>query len=221
MNEDKYYLTNIQEAIATQFASPIKPNGLSEKEKIETIEKHFRIILETLGLDLNDRSLQRTPRRVAEMYVKEIFSGLNEESFPKISIVKDEYQHPDSAHIVFVKSAFTSFCEHHFVPIHGNVYVAYKPRGKLIGLSKIPRIVHFFARQPQLQERLTAQIADCLAKILDNPDVAVSITATHYCVIARGVEDHDSIMTTNVLRGEFYTNEGLRREFFEAVNRTH
>lgn len=217
--EDNYYITCPEEAIKTRFPSPIKPNYLSEEEKIEIIESHFQAILETLGLNLEERSLQKTPRRVAEMYVKEIFSGLNEETFPKISIVQDEFHHQNNPHIVFVSTHFTSFCEHHLVPIHGIAYVAYKPRGKLIGLSKIPRIVRFFAKRPQVQERLTAQIADCLAQLLDNDDVAVSISATHFCVVARGIEDQNGTMTTNVLRGEFSSNDTLHREFFEAVNR--
>ncbi|GAB4233868.1 MAG: GTP cyclohydrolase I FolE [Chlamydiales bacterium] len=205
----------------TNFPNPIteRVNALTDEQKIEIIEEHFRDIMLVLGLDVNDGSLAKTPRRVAEMYVREVFSGLKRENFPRISIVKDCFHQDHNAHIVFVKVTFTSFCEHHFVPIIGSAYVAYKPHNKLIGLSKIPRLVRFFAKRPQLQERLTAQIADSLSQVLGTNDVAVSINATHFCVLARGIEDQDSIMVTNVLRGAFDTNDALRREFFEAIQR--
>jgi GTP cyclohydrolase I len=205
----------------TNFPSPIRKQkvSLSNAEKIDTIAHHFRCIMETLDLDLADDSLQSTPERVAKMYVEEVFSGLQEENFPAISFFKDEFHHEHKANMVFVKVSFTSFCEHHFVPMHGFAYVAYIPEDKLIGLSKIPRIVRFFARRPQLQERLTAQIADSLALLLQIDSIAVSISAIHYCVIARGVEDDHSHTTTNVLRGRFNTEDYLRREFFESINR--
>lgn len=207
----------------THFPSPIlkERSTLSNEEKIHLIAEHFREIMEVLGLDLNDDSLVRTPERIAKMYVEEIFSGINQDNFPNISFFKDDIQHEHRPQMVFVKVSFTSFCEHHFVPMTGFAYVAYIPENKLIGLSKIPRIVRFFASRPQLQERLTAQIADSLAILLDINDVAVSIHARHFCVMARGIQDENSQMITNVLRGQFNTEEKLRREFFEGVNRQH
>jgi GTP cyclohydrolase IA len=163
--------------------------------------------MQILGLDLSENPLC------------EIFSGLDEENFPEISFFHDEFHHEHHANMVFVKVGFTSFCEHHFVPMTGFAYVAYLPEDKLIGLSKIVRIVRYFARRPQLQERLTAQIADSLAILLETDHVAVSINARHYCVLARGIQDEHSHTITNVLRGQFNANPDLRREFFEGINR--
>lgn len=208
-------------AAITNFPSPLAKNGpkLSDEQKIAIIEEKFRDILEVLGLDVQDESLARTPFRIAKMYVKEVFSGLDNNNFPTISFIKDEFHHEHKPHIVFVRVSFTSFCEHHFVPMHGNAYVAYKPNGRLIGLSKIPRLVRFFAKRPQLQERLTAQIADSLAILLHTDDVAVSVSAVHFCVLARGIEDQESNTITNVLRGMFNSDDSLRKEFFEAIHR--
>lgn len=211
-------------AALTNFPSPIKASAvaaLSDEEKIALIADRFRDIMEALGLDLDEDSLQKTPYRVAKMYVKEIFSGLDVNNFPDVSFFEEEFPHYHESHMVLVKVGFTSFCEHHFVPMHGVAYVAYRPRDKVIGLSKIPRIVRFFAKRPQLQERLTAQIADSLAILLEMEDVAVSVTAHHYCVIARGVEDEEGHTITNVLRGAFHTDPELRKEFFEGINRRY
>jgi len=211
----------IRKAAITNFPSPISPStlNLTKEEKIDYITVRFREIMEVLGLDLSDPSLARTPYRVAKMYVNEIFSGLDFSQFPAISFIEDNFKHEQKASMVFVKVNFHSFCEHHFVPMNGTAYVAYIPNGKLIGLSKIPRIVRFFACRPQVQERLTAQIADCLAILLETESVAVSLTAEHFCVIARGIQDSESYVTTNVLRGDFNMDNDLRREFFEAINR--
>lgn len=203
----------------TNYPSPISPSNLSKDERIAYIAERFEQILEVLGLDLSDDSLARTPQRIAKMYVNEIFSGLDVNEFPEISFIEDHFEHEGKSNMVFVKVSFCSFCEHHFVPMNGTVYVSYMPKGKLIGLSKIPRIVRFFARRPQVQERLTAQIADSLSLLCETDDVAVSITAQHYCVIARGIEDENSHTITNCLRGEFEANDILRREFFESINR--
>jgi GTP cyclohydrolase I len=205
----------------TNFPSPlaVQKNALSDQEKIDIIASRFKDILEVLGLNLDDPSITKTPERIAKMYVQEIFSGLDPQNFPAISFFKDEFHHAHQPNMVFVKVSFTSFCEHHFVPMNGVAYVAYLPDQNLIGLSKIPRIVRFFAKRPQLQERLTAQIADSLCILLGIENVAVSIAAHHYCVIARGIEDSQSHTITNVLRGEFDTNDSLRREFFEGINR--
>lgn len=210
-------------AATTQFRSPVVPHrrDISNEEKIALIAQHFEKIMEVIGLDLSDKSLARTPQRVAKMYVEEIFAGLDPKNFPNISFMDNEFCHKHQSDLVFVKVNFNSFCEHHFVPMHGVVYVAYVPNKKLIGLSKIPRIVKFFASRPQVQERLTAQIADSLATLLETEDVAVSINAQHFCVIARGIENTNSHTITNVLRGSFDTDPELRREFFESINREH
>lgn len=208
-------------AAVTHFPSPITNDSqkISKEEKIEYIADKFRDIMEILGLDLTNDSLKRTPYRIAKMYVNEIFSGLDYEQFPSISCFENCFQNKQGSHIVLVKVHFTSFCEHHFVPMNGYAFVAYIPNGKVIGLSKIPRIVRYFARRPQLQERLTAQIADSLAILLETENVAVSVTARHYCVIARGIEDENSHTITNVLRGKFDSDESIRKEFFEGINR--
>jgi GTP cyclohydrolase I len=205
----------------TRYPSPIAKElpSLSKEEKIEYIAERFHEIMEVLGLDLTDSSLARTPFRVAKMYVNEIFSGLDPHAFPTITYMQDRYQHQGKSNMVFVKVNFHSFCEHHFVPMFGVAYVAYIPNGKLLGLSKIPRIVRYFAARPQVQERLTAQIADSLALILDTESVAVSMSAQHFCVMARGIEDSESHATTNVLRGAFESDESIRQQFFEAINR--
>lgn len=211
----------IELAAITNFPSPIaKPHiEMSDEAKIEYIAVRFREIMEVLGLDLSNDSLARTPHRVAKMYVNEVFSGLDDKNFPRVSFIQDQFQHTEKSNMVFVKVKFNSFCEHHFVPMHGTAYVAYIPNGKLIGLSKIPRIVRFFASRPQVQERLNAQIADSLAILLNTQNVAVSLSAQHFCILARGIEDADSHTITNVLRGDFDTDATTRREFFEAINR--
>lgn len=205
----------------TNFPSPLvkNPPKLSDEEKIEYISKRFGEIMEVLGLDMQDPSLVKTPERVAKMYVKEVFSGLDEKNFPSISFFPDDFHHEKKGHLVLVKVTFISFCEHHFVPMEGVAYVGYIPNGKIIGLSKIPRIIRYFAKRPQLQERMTSQIADSLSILLETENVAVSMTCRHFCVIARGIEDPHSHTVTNVLRGDFETNETLRTEFFEGINR--
>lgn len=217
-NTEAFLTINTNPAV-TNFPSPVSPSHLSKEEKIAYIAERFEQILEALGLDLSDDSLAKTPQRIAKMYVNEIFSGLDINEFPEISFIKDHFEHEGKSNMVFVKVSFCSFCEHHFVPMNGTVYVSYIPKGKLIGLSKIPRIVRFFAKRPQVQERLTAQIADSLSLLCETEDVAVSITAQHYCVIARGIEEESSHTITNCLRGEFEANDILRREFFESINR--
>lgn len=206
-------------AITTHFPSPVVKSALSNEEKIALIAEHFGKIMEVLGLDLTDESLSRTPQRVAKMYVNEIFSGLDPSQFPQISFIEDAYKQAGRSNIVFMKVNFCSFCEHHFVPMIGTAHFAYLPRRKLIGLSKIPRIVRFFARRPQVQERLTAQIADSLAILLETEDVAVSLQAEHYCIMARGIEDDECHAITHILRGKFDSQESLRREFFDAIQR--
>lgn len=223
---DEMLVSDIDEEILrlaqqTRFPSPIAPDAhkYSKQEKIAFIAEKFRDIMEILGLDLSDDSLKRTPYRVAKMYVEEVFSGLDPSTFPRISFIEDRFQHGQRSNMVFVKVNFCSFCEHHFVPMDGTACVAYLPNKKLIGLSKIPRIVRFFARRPQVQERLTAQIADALSLLTDTENIAVSLCAQHHCMIARGVESDDSHAITNVLRGEFDRDNTLRKEFFDALDR--
>lgn len=203
----------------TRFPSPLiqPPSRLTDEEKISLIAGHFREILEILGLDLTDDSLSQTPSRLAKMYVEEFFWGLKEENFPEISFFESSPHTPSSGDFILVKASFISFCEHHFVPLAGFAYVAYIPHHKWIGLSSIPRLVRFFASRPQLQERLTAQIADSLALLLETENVAVSIHARHDCVMVRGVQDEHNHMITHVLRGKFQESENMRQEFFEGI----
>jgi GTP cyclohydrolase I len=165
---------------------------------------------------LANDSLRETPKRVAKMYVKELFRGLSEEAFPKITVIEND-MHYDQ--MVLVRDInVISLCEHHFVTIHGKAHIAYIPKSGVIGLSKINRIADYFSRRPQVQERLTTQIADCLSHVLQTQDVAVYIQAKHYCVISRGVEDINSETITSDLRGVFKTNQATRKEFLESCH---
>lgn len=203
-----------KDVLAHVRASPHKENGLSDEQKIERISEKFREIMDTLGLDLTNDSLQETPRRVAKMYVQELFRGLNNDSFPKITVIENEMLYDQ---MVVVKDiGIISLCEHHFVTIHGKAHIAYIPSHGVIGLSKINRLADFFSRRPQVQERLTKQIADALCYILKTDDVAVYIQAKHYCVISRGVEDINSETITTDLRGAFKSNPNTRNEFLSV-----
>lgn len=193
--------------------SPIFENGLSNAEKIQKIENKFTEIMEVLGLDLRDDSLRETPKRVAKMYVNEIFSGLNEENFPKMTVIENKMEYDQMVCVQNIK--VISFCEHHFLPIHGVATVAYVPEKKVIGLSKINRVVEFFSRRPQVQERLTKQIADALQEVLQAKHLGVHINAHHYCVISRGVQDISSSTVTTDLRGDFKTSYETRMEFLK------
>ncbi|ATD29539.1 GTP cyclohydrolase I type 1 [Vibrio cholerae] len=187
--------------------TPMQPNLATPAEKKEKIEQHMREILNLLGLDLTDDSLEETPQRIAKMYVDEIFSGLDYANFPKITVIENKMK---VSEMVKVKDiTLTSTCEHHLVTIDGSAAVAYIPRGKIIGLSKINRIVRFFAQRPQVQERMTQQILVALQTLLESDDVAVTIDATHYCVKSRGVMDATSVTTTTALGG--FLNLTLRR----------
>lgn len=193
--------------------TPMLHNGLSNEEKIKTITHKFTEIMETLGLDLQDDSLRETPHRVAKMYVNEVFGGLDPKKFPKVTVIENSMRYDQM--IVVQNISCLSFCEHHFLPIDGFATVAYIPNKKVIGLSKINRIVQYFGRRPQVQERLTKQIADCLQYILGTDHVAVHINAKHYCVIMRGIEDTASTTSTADLRGHFKSREGTRKEFLQ------
>jgi GTP cyclohydrolase I len=194
--------------------TPTVTNGLSDEQKIEKIAKNFREIMETLGLDLQNDSLQDSPKRVAKMYVQEYFQGLEAKNFPRITVIENEMLYDQM--VVVRDINVMSVCEHHFVTIHGIAHVAYIPSHGVVGLSKINRIVDFFSRRPQVQERLTKQIADCLAYILKTDDVAVYIKAKHYCVISRGVKDTNSETITTDLRGAFKENPETRGEFLSS-----
>ncbi|EHU0375095.1 GTP cyclohydrolase I FolE [Vibrio cholerae] len=195
--------------------TPMQPNLATPAEKKEKIEQHMREILNLLGLDLTDDSLEETPQRIAKMYVDEVFSGLDYANFPKITVIENKMK---VSEMVKVKDiTLTSTCEHHLVTIDGTAAVAYIPRGKIIGLSKINRIVRFFAQRPQVQERMTQQILVALQTLLESDDVAVTIDATHYCVKSRGVMDATSVTTTTALGGIFKSNPATRAEFLHGL----
>lgn len=198
--------------IATGLETPMVKNKLSNEEKRARIQASMQEIMQTLGLDLNDDSLQDTPRRIAKMYVNEIFSGLDYRAFPKITQIENKMSIEEPVQVTDI--SLTSTCEHHFVTIDGTASVAYIPKKTVIGLSKINRLVGFFAQRPQVQERLTQQIMVALQALTGTEDVAVSINATHYCVKARGIRDTSSFTRTSSLGGVFKTDNQLKREFF-------
>ncbi|MBS1651943.1 MAG: GTP cyclohydrolase I FolE [Bacteroidetes bacterium] len=204
------------EHISTGEETPLKENAfdMNDEEKIKNIEFHFSKIIETLGLDLNDDSIKGTANRVAKMYVNEIFSGLNPKNKPKITLFDNKYKYGQM--LVEKEITFYSNCEHHFVPIYGKAHVAYISSGKVIGLSKLNRIVHYFSKRPQVQERLTVQIAKELQHILQTPDVAVLIDAKHFCVSSRGIQDHNSATVTSYYGGAF-ENESTKKEFLSYI----
>ena len=191
--------------------TPVIDNGLSRTEKIDMIEGNFNHILHTLGLDLNDDSLIDTPKRVAKMYVNEIFWGLDYDAFPKATVVANKMQYDEM--VVERNINVQSNCEHHFVIIDGLATVAYIPNETVLGLSKINRVVEYFSKRPQIQERLTEQVYHALSFILDTEDVAVMIDAQHYCVKSRGVEDTGSSTITSRLGGGFKSDPEVRAEF--------
>lgn len=199
--------------------TPMIENNLSDSDKKDIIEKHFAIIMETLGLDLSDDSLKDTPKRVAKMYVEEIFYGLNQKNFPKMTVVENKfkYDHP----LIETNIVTSSCCEHHFVPILGRTHIAYKPGDKVIGLSKLNRIVDYFARRPQVQERLTIQIHEALCHILHTQDVAVVVDGMHACVKTRGIKDATSMTRTSKLSGIFFQDTLFRQEFLSSIPRTN
>lgn len=199
--------------LAQGLETPMVDTGLSAEEKYQRIRGAMHTVLETLGLDLTDDSLTETPHRIAKMYVKEIFSGLDYSAFPKISLIENKMRAQEMVKVSRID--LTSTCEHHFVTIGGYAKVAYIPAGKIIGLSKINRIVRFFAQRPQVQERLTQQVLVALQTLLETEHVAVSIQATHYCVKSRGVMDANSETTTTALGGCFKENIHTRAEFLQ------
>jgi len=195
--------------------TPTKDSALDRKEKIEVIEAHFNGIMRALGLDLADDSLMDTPKRVAKMYVNEIFWGLDYDAFPKCTTVSNKMKYDEM--VVERNVNVQSNCEHHFVIIDGLATVAYVPNEKVLGLSKINRIVEYFAKRPQIQERLTEQVFHALCYILETENVAVMIDAQHYCVKSRGVEDTGSSTVTTKLGGGFKTDAAARAEFLSIA----
>ena len=201
----------------SSFNTPLREDAfaLSDEEKIEKIEGHIREIMTTLGLDLRDDSLNGTPKRVAKMYVKEVFSGLNPKNRPQIKLFDNKYNYDQM--LVEKEITFYSHCEHHLVPIYGRAHVAYFSAGKVIGLSKINRIVQYFARRPQVQERLTVQIGKELERILQTESVGVVLDANHMCVAMRGVGDTNSKTGSAYFSGKF-KDENVKREFLNFIN---
>ncbi len=198
------------------FNTPIIEEAflMTDTEKMNQIEFHFTKIMETLGLDLSDDSLQDTPRRVAKMYVKEIFSGLDPANKPSISLFENKYGYKKM--LVEKNITLYSHCEHHFVPIIGKVHVAYIPKDHVLGLSKINRLVQYYAKRPQVQERLTVQILEGMKEILGHDDVAVMVEADHLCVASRGICDTNSSTVTSEFSGQF-ENERLQAEFMSYL----
>jgi GTP cyclohydrolase I len=201
--------------IMTNIATPLRADAfdMNDEQKIEIIANHFKEIMHTLGLDLTDDSLKGTPKRVAKMYVKELFSGLNPENMPSITLFDNNYKYNEI--LVERDISFYSNCEHHFVPIVGKVHIGYISSGNVIGLSKLHRIVNFYARRPQVQERMTIQIGNALKEALKTDDVAVVVDADHFCVSSRGIADQSSSTVTSFFEGEF--NKYSKREEFLSL----
>lgn len=191
--------------------TPLQENSLSQEEKYDQLKGAFQHVMEILGLDLTDDSLNQTPHRVAKMYLSEIFSGLNYEHFPTMTQIDNKMGVDEMVKVSDINVSST--CEHHFITIDGIAKVAYIPKGKVLGLSKINRLVMFFSRRPQVQERLTRQILVALQTLLETDDVAVSIKAIHYCVKARGIMDTNSQTQTTALGGAFREDLKTRAEF--------
>lgn len=202
--------------LLTSIETPMRPDAfaLDDDTKIELIEKHFRHIMEIMGLDLTDDSLKGTPKRVAKMYIKEVFSGLDPKNKPAVALFENRYKYDQ----MLVEKDITVFsnCEHHFVPIYGKAHVAYISSGKVIGLSKLNRIVEYYSKRPQVQERLTVQIANELKEALNTEDIAVVIDARHMCVQSRGVRDSGSSTVTAYYGGKF-EEETTKKEFLSYL----
>ncbi|MEJ6791579.1 MAG: GTP cyclohydrolase I FolE [Lacinutrix sp.] len=202
--------------VGTSSDTPMKPDAfeLSDSKKIEIIQDDVRHIMETLGLDLNDDSLNGTPKRVAKMFVNEIFGGLNPEKKPAASVFDNKYQYGEM--LVEKNITVYSTCEHHLLPIVGRAHIAYISNGTVVGLSKMNRIVDYFAKRPQVQERLTIQVVKELQKVLNTDDVACVIDAKHLCVNSRGIRDIESSTVTSEFGGKFKTKE-TKREFLDYI----
>jgi GTP cyclohydrolase IA len=218
MDNQDLDMEEMDDHMMSSVETPMRPDAfeLSDEEKITLIEDHFRGIMHTLGLDLNDDSLKGTPLRVAKMYVQEIFHGLKPENKPVLRRFENKYKY--NTMLVERDITLYSSCEHHFVPIIGKAHVAYMPNEHVIGLSKLNRIVQYYARRPQVQERLTMQIADELKSALKTDNVAVLIEADHLCVMSRGVNDVTSSTITAEYSGLFEQDQ-YRNEFLSHIRR--
>jgi GTP cyclohydrolase I len=205
-----------EEHLSTSIDTPMREDAfkLNDTQKIKIIADHFKQIMHTLGLDLTDDSLKDTPLRVAKMYVKEAFSGLNPANKPQAALFENKYRYNEM--LIEKDITLYSYCEHHFVPIIGKVHVAYIPNKKVIGLSKINRLVQYYAKRPQVQERLVNQIAEGLKAALNSDDVAVVIDATHLCVCSRGIKDTNSSTITAHYSCKF-KDEKLKMEFITLI----
>ena len=203
--------------ISTSTETPLRKDAFekTDAQKIKAIEYYFALILEELGLDLTDDSLSGTPYRVAKMYVKELFYGLDPKNKPKISLFDNKYGYGKM--LVEKNISLDSLCEHHFLPINGYAHVAYIPKDKVIGLSKINRVVDYYAHRPQVQERLSLQILNELKETLQTEDVMVMISAKHLCVSQRGIKDKESSTTTLEYSGRF-NEKSYRDEFFKCIS---
>ncbi|QGM80491.1 GTP cyclohydrolase I FolE [Otariodibacter oris] len=209
---------SVKEALlAKGIETPTIPHQKDKDHRRAEIQQHMRAVLELLGLDLRDDSLEETPHRLAKMYVDEIFSGLDYQTFPKITKIRNQMK--VSEMVIVDDITLTSTCEHHFVTIDGSVAVAYYPKDWVIGLSKINRVVQFFAQRPQVQERFTEQILTAFQTILETEDVAVYVKATHFCVKCRGVKDTNSQTMTSAFGGVFLQDRETRKEFLSLINR--
>ncbi|HET8829441.1 MAG TPA: GTP cyclohydrolase I FolE [Pelobium sp.] len=202
--------------VGTSYETPLREDAfdLSDDEKIAKIENHFKSIMDIMGLDLTDDSLKGTPKRVAKMYVKEIFRGLNPKNKPDIKLFENKYKYNQ----MLVEKDITLFsnCEHHFVPIIGKAHVAYISSGSVIGLSKLNRIVQYYSQRPQVQERLNIQIANEIKRALNTEDVAVVIEASHLCVSSRGIKDTTSSTVTAEYSGKFL-EDATKNEFLKYI----
>ncbi|MBU2915519.1 MULTISPECIES: GTP cyclohydrolase I FolE [Reichenbachiella] len=207
----------LDDHVASSYDTPLRPDAfeMDDELKKELIAKHFKEIMQILGMDLTDDSLAGTPRRVAKMYVEEVFSGLNPKNKPKARLFENKFGYNQM--LVEKDITFYSHCEHHFVPIYGKAHVAYISSGEVIGLSKINRIVQYYSKRPQVQERLTVQIANELRKVLKTEDVGVVIDANHMCVSSRGVGDTNSKTGTAHFSGKFL-EEKYKNEFLNYIN---
>lgn len=218
LNENLAELEDLlgEQHIGTSYDTPLRDDAfdLSDNEKMNLIAYHFGEIMQTLGLDMSDDSLNGTPGRVAKMYVKEIFSGLNPANKPKMSLFENKYQYNQM--LVERNITLYSNCEHHFVPIIGKAHIGYVSSGKVIGLSKLNRVVQYYAQRPQVQERLTMQIAKELREVLETDDVAVVIDAVHLCVSSRGIKDTTSSTVTSEYSGVFL-NTAKKEEFLRYI----
>ncbi|KPQ19332.1 MAG: GTP cyclohydrolase I FolE [Algoriphagus marincola HL-49] len=207
-----------EEHLASSVETPLREDAfeMDDDLKVELIEKHFKEIMNILGLDLTDDSLKGTPHRVAKMYVKEVFAGLNPKNKPVAKLFENKFQYNQM--LVEKDITFFSHCEHHFVPIYGRAHVAYISNGNVIGLSKINRIVQYYSKRPQVQERLTMQIGNDLKEALGTDDVAVIMDAYHMCVSSRGINDTNSSTVTSFYSGKFDTDEQTRNEFLKYIS---